>query len=113
MQIRQNLVRVSAAAATTAVIVGGAVLTAPAASAASLPKSCTWEWAWPQKMEITSDVNLRSGPGKKYTSLGILYKGARFTEYCDKNHSWSYGKVASGPNNGKWGWVKTDYVGWN
>ncbi|WP_244187987.1 SH3 domain-containing protein [Streptomyces regalis] len=113
MQIRQTLVRISAAAATTAVIVGGAVLTAPAASAASLPKSCTWEWAWPQKMEITSDVNLRSGPGKKYTSLGILYKGARFTEYCDKNHSWSYGKVTSGPNNGKWGWVKTDYVGWN
>ncbi|MCF1593385.1 SH3 domain-containing protein [Streptomyces muensis] len=113
MKTRRNLVRVSAAAATTAAILGGAILAAPTASAASLPKSCTWEWAWPQRMEATSDVNLRSGPGTKYASLGILFKGARFTEYCDKDHDWSYGKVTSGPNNGKWGWVKSDYVGWN
>ncbi|MET9830693.1 SH3 domain-containing protein [Streptomyces sp. NPDC006385] len=105
--------RIAATAASTAVLLGGAVLTAPPASAVSLPKSCTWEWAWPLKQEATSAVNLRSGPGTKYASLGILYKGARFTEYCNKDHDWSYGKVTSGPNNGKVGWVKTDYVRWN
>ncbi|MFG2927980.1 hypothetical protein [Streptomyces achromogenes] len=43
-------------------------------------------------------------------SLGILYKGTHFTEYCNKKFTWSYGKVTSGPNKGKWGWVKKSYL---
>ncbi|GCB46573.1 hypothetical protein SNL152K_3871 [Streptomyces sp. NL15-2K] len=55
-------------------------------------------------------MNLRSGPGAKYTSKGILYKSTRFAEYCNKDFKWGYGKVTSGPNKGKWGWVAYNYL---
>ncbi|MDW6059408.1 hypothetical protein SAZ11_16970 [Streptomyces sp. FXJ1.4098] len=45
-------------------------------------------------------------PGTSYSSLGVLYKGTDFTEYCTKDYKWSYGKVTSGANKGKKGWVK-------
>ncbi|BCM69022.1 hypothetical protein EASAB2608_04356 [Streptomyces sp. EAS-AB2608] len=102
--------RIASVAASSALLIGGATVAAPTASAASLPKACTWEWAYPQSERITTAVNLRSGPGTKYKSLGILYKAVRFTEYCNKDFKWSYGKVASGPNKGKKGWVKTSYT---
>lgn len=102
--------RIAAAAASTAVLVGGAVLAAPTASAASLPKACDWEWGWSTQNKATATVNLRKGPGTKHASLGILQKGTRFTEYCNKEFKWDYGKVTSGPNKGKWGWVKSEYL---
>ncbi|WP_369171016.1 SH3 domain-containing protein [Streptomyces sp. R28] len=114
MKLRQNLTRSLAATALGLSVIGTGIATAPTASAASLPKSCTTEWTSPQKMEITnSAVHLRSGPGAKYTSLGILHYDTQFTEYCNKDSEWSYGKVTSGPNRGKKGWVKRDYVGSN
>jgi uncharacterized protein YraI len=96
--------RIAAAAASAAVILGGAVLTAPTASAASLPKACNLIVT--QTKEASAAVNLRSGPGTNYTSLGLLSKGTDFTEYCTKDYKWSYGKVTSGANKGKKGWVK-------
>ncbi|MEU8972624.1 SH3 domain-containing protein [Streptomyces monashensis] len=109
--------RIVGAAASTALLIGGAMVAAPTASAApqsasasALPRACDWEWAWPQKESMTTAVNLRSGPGTTYTSLGMLYKGVRFTEYCNKKFQWSYGKVTSGPNAGRWGWVKSSYL---
>ncbi|UXY29457.1 SH3 domain-containing protein [Streptomyces sp. HUAS TT20] len=100
--------RIAATAASAAVILGGAVLTAPTASAASLPKACNLINT--QTKSVSMAVHLRSGPGTKYTSLGILHKGARFTEYCTKDYKWSYGKVTNGPNKGKKGWVKYSYL---
>ncbi|KAK1182693.1 SH3 domain-containing protein [Streptomyces sp. NPDC000941] len=96
--------RIGAAAASAAVILGGAVLTAPTASAASLPRACNLIVT--QTKEASAAVNLRSGPGTNYTSLGLLSKGTDFTEYCTKDYKWSYGKVTSGANKGKKGWVK-------
>lgn len=100
--------RIAAAAASTAVILGGAVLTAPTASAASLPSACNLIVT--QTKEAATSVNLRSGPGTSYTSLGILSTGTDFTEYCTKDYQWSYGKVTSGANKGKTGWVKYSYL---
>ncbi|MFJ9818798.1 SH3 domain-containing protein [Streptomyces sp. NPDC101151] len=102
--------RIAAGAASAAALLGSSILVAPAASATSLPKACNWEWAYPQNKNVSTAVNLRSGPATKYKSLGILYKGARFTEYCNKDFKWSYGKVVSGPNKGKRGWVKYAYL---
>ncbi|MDX3230165.1 SH3 domain-containing protein [Streptomyces sp. ME19-01-6] len=96
--------RIAAAAASAAVILGGAVLTAPTASAASLPKACNLIGT--QTKEVTDAVHLRSGPGTSYSSLGLLQDGNDFTEYCTKDYKWSYGKVTSGANKGKKGWVK-------
>ncbi|WP_235192948.1 SH3 domain-containing protein [Streptomyces viridochromogenes] len=96
--------RIAAVAVSGAVILGGAVLTAPTASAASLPRECNLILT--QTKDVSDAVHLRSGPGTGYTSLGILYNGAGFTEYCTKDYKWSYGKVTSGANKGKKGWVK-------
>jgi uncharacterized protein YraI len=101
--------RVVTGAATLALLTGGAVAMAPTASAVG-SSACTWTWQWPQKMEATTAVHLRSGPSSGYTSKGILYKGNDFKEYCNKGWTWSYGKVLSGANAGKWGWVYSDYL---
>lgn len=96
--------RIAATATSAAVILGGAVLAAPTASAASLPAACNLIVT--QTKDVSDAVNLRSGPGTSYASLGVLYNGTKFTEYCTKDYQWSYGKVTSGANKGKKGWVK-------
>jgi uncharacterized protein YgiM (DUF1202 family) len=62
--------RVAAAAVSTAVIVGGAALTIPAASAAEMP--CKPRVYY--KIN-TNGVNFRTGAGTNYKSKGLLYKG--------------------------------------
>ncbi|MFD7131283.1 SH3 domain-containing protein [Streptomyces sp. NPDC059894] len=104
------LTRSAAAVALGLTVAAGATIKAPDAHAATLPKSCTWTWSWPQTTEASTAARLRTGPGTTYTVLGILYKGNDFTEYCNKNFKWSYGKVTSGPNKGKWGWVSYAYL---
>ncbi|AVZ70961.1 SH3 domain-containing protein [Streptomyces lunaelactis] len=105
-------VKSRAVAITTSVLVafGGAVLTAAPASAVG-SSSCNFTWAWPQDNRTTATVNLRNGPGTGYYSKGIVAKGSLFTEYCNKDWKWSYGKVMSGPNTGKWGWISKAYIG--
>ncbi|MET9669656.1 SH3 domain-containing protein [Streptomyces sp. NPDC006475] len=100
--------RISALAVTTVVVVGGALAGAP--SAAAVPAACDWEWAWPQTNNATATVHLRSGPGSGYTSKGLLQKGIKFQETCNKNFAWGYGKVLTGANRGKWGWVAKSYM---
>lgn len=97
------------AAATSLTVVLGGVAMAPAASAASAP-GCDWEWQWPQTQRTTTTINLRSGSGTGYTSKGLLAKGVKFQEHCNKQSTWSYGKVLTGANAGKWGWVATRYI---
>ncbi|MFF3817232.1 SH3 domain-containing protein [Streptomyces bluensis] len=103
--------RIAAVAASTAVLLGGAVVTAPTASAAPA-KPCTTEYGkpFPHKVKTKNGVHLRSGPGTKYTSKGLLRNGVKFNEWCYPQGKWSYGRVKSGPNNGKWGWVNIDYL---
>ncbi|SDM63188.1 hypothetical protein SAMN04487981_10258 [Streptomyces sp. cf386] len=112
MKIRNNIVRALAASAFGLTLTAAGIATAGTATAASLPKACKGNvWVEPQKQVADTAVNLRSGPGTKYTSKGILYKNTRFSEYCTNwNYNWGYGKVASGPNKGKWGWVSTFHL---
>ncbi|SCF97326.1 SH3 domain-containing protein [Streptomyces sp. Ncost-T10-10d] len=91
---------------------GGTASAAPSAAAA-IPSACTYQWNEPRKAATTTAVNLRSGPSTSYTSLGLLSKGTGFTHYClkgDVNPSWAWGKVTTGANAGKSGWVRYDYL---
>ncbi|MGW7240622.1 SH3 domain-containing protein [Streptomyces sp. NPDC054804] len=109
MKIRQNAVRALAATALGLTVTAGTLATASGtASAASLSERM------PVRLRADHEddgaVNLRSGPGTKYTSLGILQKGTRFTYYCDKDLMWFWGPVGSGANKGRKGWVSTYYL---
>jgi len=105
-----------AAAVTSAVViaVGGASLAlAPAASAVSIPSTCQYQWNVEHKANTTTNVNLRTGPGTSYTSRGLLTKGTGFTHYClayPHGTNWAWGKVTSGANKGKTGWVAYTYL---
>ncbi|WKX11949.1 hypothetical protein [Streptomyces sp. NL15-2K] len=48
MKIRNNLVRALAASALGLTVTAAGIATAGPASAASMPKACDWEWAYPQ-----------------------------------------------------------------
>ncbi|WP_369171017.1 SH3 domain-containing protein [Streptomyces sp. R28] len=108
MKLRQNAARSLAATALGLSVIGAGIATAPTASAASLPRDC--ESVYQNVKKATEAVNLRKGPGRNYTSLGILSKGTRFTVYCTKDFYWYYGKVGTGANKGRKGWVSIAYL---
>ncbi|MET9830692.1 SH3 domain-containing protein [Streptomyces sp. NPDC006385] len=109
MKLRQNVARSLAATALGLSVIAAGIATAPTASAASLPKGCIPSVQIPSK--TTKAVNLRTGPGTKYKSLGILPKGTRFNDSClTKDFLWFYGKVGTGANKGKKGWVYGRYI---
>ncbi|GKQ33596.1 SH3 domain-containing protein [Streptomyces sp. A012304] len=92
-----------AAAAVTAALLGGALTTAPAASAAS----CT---PWTQKGKTTTAVKLRSNHSTGSAALGVLSKGTRVTSNClwydgKSQYQWYRVKVTSGANAGRTGWM--------
>ncbi|MEV3966975.1 SH3 domain-containing protein [Streptomyces sp. NPDC050698] len=109
--VRKTLASLLGAAAVTGALVMGVPATA---SAASLPSACPKDLILPvpQTQKTSTTVNLRSGPGTSYTSKGSLAKGTKFDHYCStyKSQSWVYGKVLSGANKGKWGWVAESYL---
>ncbi|CAM5737913.1 hypothetical protein SALBM311S_03746 [Streptomyces alboniger] len=99
----------------TAVVTSALVMGLPAtASAVSLPSACPKDLILPvpQTEKTTTTVNLRSGPGTSYASKGSLATGTKFDHYCStyKSRVWVYGKVLSGANKGKWGWVAESYL---
>ncbi|MHB9860064.1 SH3 domain-containing protein [Streptomyces sp. YIM S03343] len=113
MEIRNNLVRALAGSALGLTVAAAGIATAGPASAASLPRACRYVHPHPVKHVTSTAVNLRTGPGTTYVSKGILSKGTRFSEYCTNGkRNWSYGKVTSGPNKGKTGWVRGIYLRW-
>ncbi|WP_030607847.1 hypothetical protein [Streptomyces sclerotialus] len=96
----------------TAVLAGGAVATAPTASAVGASK-CNVDWS-----NVTFDVlqkaALRTGPGTKYSSKGTLSKGTKFyylCEYTKGSTTWIYGKVSSGAHKGTKGWAYGKKIG--
>ncbi|KNE83351.1 SH3 domain-containing protein [Streptomyces xinghaiensis] len=111
MRIASRAVAVASAALLAA---GGATLTAaPSAAAVSIPSKCQYQWYNPHKAKTTTSVHLRTGPSTGYTSLGILSKGTKFTHYCvayPNGSNWAWGKVTSGANAGKTGWVYYNYL---
>jgi uncharacterized protein YraI len=63
-------------------------------------------WTYP-----TTNINLRTGPGTSYTSLGILIEGTGVEVRCKaKTAGWMRVKVLNGPNNGRTGWVASKYL---
>lgn len=102
--------RAAAVTVSAAVMFGGAVITASPASAVG-SSACDYRPAYSPVGTATTTVNLRNGPSTSYYSKGLLVKGNRFDPSCSKyNHTWFYGKVLSGANSGKWGWVYGAYL---
>ncbi|MFF2205891.1 hypothetical protein [Streptomyces sp. NPDC058145] len=113
---KRRLPRITALAATTLVLAGGALATAPAASAAD-SSSCNSAWYGLNGHITANGVNLRSGPGTGYSVKGVLTKGTRTYMYCYKYtlsraQPWDYIKVTSGANKGVKGWVREDFNSW-
>ncbi|CAL9676920.1 hypothetical protein SUDANB105_07975 [Streptomyces sp. enrichment culture] len=106
--------RVAAVASAAVLMAAGATLaTAPTAAAVSIPSKCQYQWNTPHNAKTTTGVNLRTGPSISYTSLGLLTKGTGFTHYClayPNGTNWAWGKVTSGANKGKTGWVAYAYL---
>ncbi|MFJ8195277.1 hypothetical protein ACIQ8D_36955 [Streptomyces sp. NPDC096094] len=102
MRIRS---RIAAATATTLVILGGAIATAPTATAVGADR-CDKNTAnhWRHVSDLAGAA-LRNGPGKDYAKKKTLDFGVNFYVYCqDTNRHgnvWYYGKDWVG----KWGWV--------
>lgn len=92
---------------------GGTLATAPMATAVTIPSKCQYQWNVPHNAKTTTAANLRTGPSTGHTSLGILAKGTGFTHYClayPSGTNWAWGKVTSGANKGKTGWVAYAYL---
>jgi len=100
--------RVATGAATLALLTGGAVAMAPAASAVGYSACTKYINAWGS---TTTSVHLRTGPSTGYTSLGILSRGTSAYMRCTaKSGSWTYVSVHEGANKGKVGWVYSSYI---
>ncbi|MEU7486408.1 SH3 domain-containing protein [Streptomyces sp. NPDC042319] len=98
--------------AATAVLAGGAVVTAPAASAVGSSK-CNWDFSNVQ-FDVVQKAALRTGPSTKYSSKGTLSKGTKFYYYCEYKKgstTWIYGKVQSGAHKGAKGWAYGKKIG--
>ncbi|MFD6335091.1 SH3 domain-containing protein [Streptomyces niveus] len=83
------------------------------ASAVSKPQACDRTWINPIPKKATTSVNLRKKSTTSSTSLGLLTRGTKFTEYCvdvKGTYWWGWGKVTSGPNAGTYGWVYRQYL---
>jgi uncharacterized protein YraI len=65
-----------------------------------------------------NNVNLRSGAGTSYPSLGQVNYGDRFEDYWlpfvyADGYYWCKVKMLTGQNAGTTGWVATDYLTWD
>ncbi|WP_052868796.1 SH3 domain-containing protein [Streptomyces niger] len=98
--------------AATVILAGGAVATAPAATAVGSSK-CNWDYSNVQ-FDVLKKAALRTGPGTKYSAKGTLSKGTKFYYLCEytKGHtSWIYGKVQSGTHKNAKGWAYGKKIG--
>ncbi|MDX2591278.1 hypothetical protein PV343_02935 [Streptomyces sp. WI03-4A] len=73
---RSRIRRGAVLAATTLALVGGALATAPTASAVD-SSGCNSAWYYLNGHINTNGVNMRSGPSTRYSSRGVLSKGTR------------------------------------
>lgn len=106
--------RTIAVAAGAVILSGVGLVVAPSATAVGGHSQC-WEDTPDRTASVTGgSVNLRSGPGTSYASLGLVTYGTSFRIICTQpgpeGFGWDYGQVWSGPNAGKWGWVAMEYT---
>ncbi|MWA08205.1 SH3 domain-containing protein [Streptomyces sp. BA2] len=99
----------------SALAVGAMVVTgvlAGASSASAVGSSACTENTPNTKVAVTETVHFRTGPGKSYTSKGLVGKAEnKFYQYCERG-DWAYGKVLKGAHKGKMGWINEYYIGW-
>ncbi|MGW2083076.1 hypothetical protein ACWCOW_40445 [Streptomyces sp. NPDC001939] len=118
--MRFSAARVRRAAVATALVASsvlGLSVMAAAPASAKTTRGCSTEWAYSKAKKTTTSVRLRSYKSTSSTVLGVLPKGTRFREYCigsgtPNKYSWGWGKVTSGPNAGRWGWVYGENMTW-
>ncbi|GAA2059820.1 hypothetical protein GCM10009801_00840 [Streptomyces albiaxialis] len=104
--------RIVGTVAVGAMVGTGLVLTTGAPSASAVGSSACSKNLPNTKVAVTETVNLRTGPGKSYTSRGLVGKGDnKFYAACERGN-WVYGKVLKGANKGKKGWIHWNYIGW-
>ncbi|WFB08894.1 SH3 domain-containing protein [Streptomyces sp. LX-29] len=106
-------------AVSVALSFGGVVAMAPTASAVN-SSACRFNSPDVNVKVDSTGARLRSGPGKRYASKGVLTKGDSFRYWCrtggmkDYDKSWSYGKILkrtkSGIPAGTRGWVYSRYL---
>lgn len=96
--------RVAIVATAGALVFGGAVVTAPTASAAT-SNTCTH--AAKLNTYVDATVKFRTGPGG--TAKGQLSKNTKIYYACYKGN-WGYVKAQSGSHKGENGWVSRDYI---
>ncbi|MCX5278121.1 MULTISPECIES: SH3 domain-containing protein [Streptomyces] len=107
--MRPLIRKTATSVASLALVLGGGIAMASPAAAAVGSSACTQNMADYNGWASTT-INLRSGPGTGYTSLGLLRTDTSLRVYCWKGDSWAYTKVMSGANAGRTGWVHTAYI---
>jgi len=104
----QVLARRAAVTAGALALAATATLTVAPPATAVGARGCNSDHAAGTWKIADNHVHLRSGPGKRYRSKGLLSKGTRIKMRCtwsSKNALWRYGKVRTGPHAGTWGWT--------
>lgn len=101
--------RLASVAAVGAVVAGGTLALAPAASAVG-SSACTKNVA-DYDSQTDTTVNFRTGPGTDYTAKGTVSQDTTVRVYCTaKGGAWAYLKVTGGAHKGKTGWIAYKYL---
>jgi hypothetical protein len=117
-----TLRRAAVSAATAAVMVGGALTVAPAASASPAPTAvakvklvkCPSDWNTPNEnfRVDPGGARLRTGPSTSYRTRTVLNPGQLVRAVCTEASGyypnwtlWKKVQVKSGHFKGRWGWV--------
>ncbi|GAA3137516.1 hypothetical protein ACFQ0X_29635 [Streptomyces rectiviolaceus] len=96
--------RLAGVAAVGAVVAGGTVALAPAASAVG-SSACTKN-VENYYSQTDTTVKFRTGPGTGYTAKGTVGEGRRVYVTCTAaGGKWAFLKVLSGPHKGETGWI--------
>lgn len=108
---KSNLVRKAAGTLAVGAMVATGLLTSAPSAAAVGSSACTKNLP-NTKVAVADTVNFRTGPGKSYTSKGLVGKASnKFYAYCERGN-WTYGKVLKGAHKGKKGWISGKHLGW-
>ncbi|MGW7200838.1 SH3 domain-containing protein [Streptomyces chryseus] len=105
--------RLAASAALLALTTGVGLMTAPAASAASEPSSCTKRFGDHAGTITANAINVRSGPSTSYASKGYLYRSDNIKLKCGRG-DWYYGTLTARSKSGlpayTSGWVHERFL---
>jgi hypothetical protein len=111
--MNRRLISVAAVAAAVLATAAAVSSARPASAAAVKPRPGNSQTAAAQ-LHTTKVARLRAGRGARNRSLAVL---SRNTDFYAESWGvgsdgvwWAYGVVASGPENGRRGWVAGDHV---